>query len=76
LIEKTRLSLDRVRRQVEHLWSLPLAQRQQITGLPKKRADVILTGVVIYEAVMEEFGFAELRVSTRGLRYAAVMSAG
>lgn len=72
-IENTRLSRERVRWQVNHLWSLPLAQRQQITGLPKKRADVILTGVVIYEAVMEEFGFAELRVSTRGLRYAALM---
>ena len=72
-IEKTRLSVERVRWQVNHLWSMPLAQRQQITGLPKKRADVILTGVVIYEAVMEQFGFAELRVSTRGLRYAALM---
>jgi exopolyphosphatase/pppGpp-phosphohydrolase len=37
------------------------------------RADVILTGVLIYETVMEEFGFKQLRVSTRGLRFAAVM---
>jgi len=37
------------------------------------RADVILTGVLIYEVVMEEFGFNRLRVSTRGLRFAAVM---
>jgi hypothetical protein len=28
---------------------------------------------VIYEAVMEQFGFGELRVSTRGLRFAALM---
>ncbi|MES1180508.1 MAG: hypothetical protein ABUL66_01455 [Verrucomicrobiota bacterium] len=42
-------------------------------GLPKLRADVILTGVLIYEAVMKEFGFDELRISTRGLRFAAVM---
>jgi len=34
---------------------------------------VILTGVAIYEAIMERFGFADLRVSTRGLRFAAVM---
>jgi exopolyphosphatase/pppGpp-phosphohydrolase len=59
---------------VEHLWSLPLAERQEIAGLPKKRADVILTGAVIYEAVMEQLAFAELRVSTRGLRFAAVMA--
>ena len=74
MIEQTRLTHERVRGQVNRLWSLPLAQRQQLAGLPKKRADVILTGAVIYEAVMEEFGFNELRVSTRGLRFAAVMA--
>ena len=42
-------------------------------GLPKKRADVILAGAAIYEAVMRDLGFGELRVSTRGLRFAAVM---
>ena len=57
----------------KNLWKLPLAERKEISGLPKLRADVILTGVLIYEAVMEEFGFKELRVSTRGLRFAAVM---
>jgi exopolyphosphatase/guanosine-5'-triphosphate,3'-diphosphate pyrophosphatase len=72
-IEATRLSLERVRWHVEHLWSLPFAERQKIIGLPPKRADVILTGAAIYEAVMEVFGFGELRVSTRGLRFAAVM---
>jgi len=73
-IEATRLSLDRVRSHCEHLWSLPLIQRQDIVGLPRKRADVILAGVAIFEAVMESLGFNELRVSTRGLRFAAVMS--
>lgn len=72
-IEAVRLSAAGVRAHVERLWSLPLAERRQIVGLPPKRADVILTGAVIYEAVMAEFGFPELRVSTRGLRFAAVM---
>jgi exopolyphosphatase/guanosine-5'-triphosphate,3'-diphosphate pyrophosphatase len=72
-IEATRLSLERVSWQVQNLWRLPLAERQRIIGLPAKRADVILTGAVIYEAMMEQFGFTELRVSTRGLRFAAVM---
>jgi exopolyphosphatase/guanosine-5'-triphosphate,3'-diphosphate pyrophosphatase len=72
-IEAARLSLETVRDWVEHLWSLPLSARREILGLPKERADVILTGSLIYEAVMEMFEFAELRVSTRGLRFAAVM---
>jgi len=72
-IEATRLSLARINAHVRRLWSLPLEERRRIVGLPKKRADVILTGVLIYESVMELFGFDELRVTTRGLRFAAVM---
>jgi exopolyphosphatase/guanosine-5'-triphosphate,3'-diphosphate pyrophosphatase len=74
-IEATRLPLARVLWHREHLWSLPLETRKEIIGLPPKRADVILSGVAIYEAVMEAFDFPELRVSTRGLRFAAVMDA-
>jgi exopolyphosphatase/guanosine-5'-triphosphate,3'-diphosphate pyrophosphatase len=73
-IEATRLSLKQVRKNLESLWSLPLSQRRELPGLPKSRADVILPGVLIYASVMEQFGFAELRVSTRGLRFAAVMA--
>ena len=72
-MEATRLSLEQVKAHRKRLWSLPLTDRKEITGLPKLRADVILPGVVIYEVVMEEFGFKLLRVSTRGLRFAAVM---
>jgi len=72
-IESTRLSAARVSWHLERLWSLPLEARKEIIGLPKNRADIILTGVAIYQAVMEEFGFRELRISTRGLRFAAVL---
>jgi exopolyphosphatase / guanosine-5'-triphosphate,3'-diphosphate pyrophosphatase len=72
-IEATRLSLEQVKAQRRRLWGLPLAERKEIIGLPKSRADVILTGVLIYEMVMAEFGFSQLRISTRGLRFAAVM---
>ena len=73
LIEATRLNAARVSWHLERLWSLPLEQRKNIVGLPRNRADVILMGTAIYQAVMEEFGFRELRISTRGLRFAAVM---
>jgi exopolyphosphatase/guanosine-5'-triphosphate,3'-diphosphate pyrophosphatase len=72
-IESTVLSREQITAHRQHLWGLPLAGRKEIPGLPKLRADVILTGVLIYEAVMEEFEFRQLRVSTRGLRFAAVM---
>jgi exopolyphosphatase/guanosine-5'-triphosphate,3'-diphosphate pyrophosphatase len=73
-LEATRLDRHRLRRLVERLWSLPLEARRKLPGLPPNRADVILTGAAIYEAVMQAFGFDELRVTTRGLRFAAVMS--
>jgi len=72
-IERTVLSFDQIVARRKNLWKLPLVKRREIHGLPKTRVDVILTGVLIYEVVMEEFGFKELRVSTRGLRFAAVM---
>lgn len=72
-IEGAMITLDSIRGWMEKLWSMPLADRRNIVGLPKKRADVILTGMAIYEAMLEEFGFAELRASTRGLRFAAVL---
>lgn len=75
-IEDTRLGAERVRQWVERLWSLPLVERRQIPGLPLPRADVMLPGAAIYEALMECFHFDELRITTRGLRFAAVMEAG
>jgi len=74
-IEATRLTARKVRDWCDRLWSVTLAERRKIRGLPKDRADVILTGMLIYEAVMQAFDFAELRVSTRGLRFAAVLNA-
>ena len=75
-IEGASIPLESVRKWMVKLWSMPLRERRGITGLPKKRADVILPGLAIYEAVLQEFGFAELRASTRGLRFAAVMQPG
>ena len=72
-IDALRLTREQVRRQRERLWSLPLLERKKIAGLPVDRADVILTGAAIYEVLMELFGFPDLRVSTRGLRFAAVL---
>ena len=72
-IEGARITLPSVHGWMEKLWAMPLEERKAITGLPKKRADVILTGMAIYEAVLQEFDFAELRASTRGLRFAAAL---
>jgi exopolyphosphatase/guanosine-5'-triphosphate,3'-diphosphate pyrophosphatase len=68
------LSRAAVERHGDRLWSLPLAQRRQVPGLPADRADVILLGVTIYAAVLERFGFPALRVSLRGVRAGALLA--
>jgi len=73
-IERTRLSRARVNHHMDRLWSLGLAERQTIVGMPRDRADIVPLGVAIYETVMEHFGFPALRVSTRGLRFGAVLA--
>jgi exopolyphosphatase/guanosine-5'-triphosphate,3'-diphosphate pyrophosphatase len=72
LIESACFNAERMRWHVEKLWRMPLSERRELRGLPANRADVILFGVAIYEAVMETFNISTLRVSTRGLRFAAV----
>lgn len=72
-LEGTVLSSTELRRQRRLVWSLPIVKRRKLPGLPANRADVILTGIAIYEAVMEHFGFKALRISTRGLRFGALL---
>ena len=68
------LSRTEVSRLVDRLWGVSLGERMQIVGLPKKRADVILTGAVIYEQVMASLEFDGVSVSTRGLRFGGVLA--
>jgi exopolyphosphatase/guanosine-5'-triphosphate,3'-diphosphate pyrophosphatase len=72
-IEATILPAARLRALLEAQWQLPLAARRRTPGLPPDRADVIITGMAIYEAIMARFCFARLRISTRGLRYWALL---
>jgi len=60
--------------QTSLLWSLPLEERKATPGLPSNRADVILIGTVIFETVMRILDFEELHISTKGLRYGALMA--
>jgi exopolyphosphatase/guanosine-5'-triphosphate,3'-diphosphate pyrophosphatase len=73
IIEGTRLSRQQILDYMVQLWSLSLVNRKRIPGLPANRADVIIMGVAIYEAVMHHFNLPELYVSTRGLRYGALL---
>jgi exopolyphosphatase / guanosine-5'-triphosphate,3'-diphosphate pyrophosphatase len=73
IIEATQISLPRIQAHLQEQWQMTLAQRQQIIGMPPNRGDVILTGMAIYESIMSHFGLTSLGVSTRGLRYWALL---
>ena len=75
-IEKVSLNAERLSWHVNHLWSQPLSVRRNIVGLPPSRADVILTGALIFQMIQKHFELPPLRITTRGLRFAAVMSGG
>jgi len=74
-IEGTVITRERVIHWMDELWSLSVEERRNIIGVPPNRADIVPMGVAIYEALMDEFGFAEVFVSTRGLRFGALMPA-
>ena len=59
---------------VAGLNALPLADRQQVPGLPPERADIIVAGGAVVLFAMEALGALDLTVSTRNLRYGAVLS--
>jgi exopolyphosphatase/guanosine-5'-triphosphate,3'-diphosphate pyrophosphatase len=71
-IERLSLSREAIAHTRERLWRATLAERRNIQGLPPNRADLILMGAAIIESFLMTFGFDRLKVSTRGLRFAAV----
>jgi len=73
LVDQARFGRERLSALLEELWMEPLPLRRQRVGLPPERADVIVFGTAIYEAALRVLGIQELGVSTRGLRYAALL---
>jgi exopolyphosphatase/guanosine-5'-triphosphate,3'-diphosphate pyrophosphatase len=72
-IEATRIDSATLTQWTTRLWCMPLEERKQILGLPPERADIILTGCAIYEALLRVLKLPTLRPSTRGLRFAALL---
>ena len=61
----TRAALDT---NIQLLRTLPLAERRAIPGLNKDRADIILGGALVLQAVMDRLDAPQLIVALNGLR--------
>ena len=73
-LESTSFLLPELQTLTDRLWMMSLERRSSLVGLPENRADVILFGAAIFEAVMMRCGFHELRPTLRGVRYGVLLS--
>lgn len=64
----TLLTLHDLRRLIGILRGATTEERKEIPGMNPERADIIVGGAAILEALMEAFGLPEIRASDRGLR--------
>ena len=67
------LSAVRVSALAARLAAMPLAERKSVPGIEEKRADIIVAGLVVLEAVMGFFGAAEITVSDEGILHGALL---
>ena len=72
--DRTELTFEAVRGLVAQLNALPLAELRKVPGLPPDRADIIVAGGAVLMFAMEALGATDLTVSTRNLRYGALLS--
>ncbi len=68
-VHGARMRLEDVRAVVTRLARMPLAERSLVAGLDPKRADVIVAGGLVAEAVLAAMGATEAIVSDRGVRW-------
>jgi exopolyphosphatase/guanosine-5'-triphosphate,3'-diphosphate pyrophosphatase len=62
------LSKKNLKKMAPILCSLPLEERKKMPAINPYRADIIIAGAAIMEAIMEEFCLEEIQISHRELR--------
>jgi exopolyphosphatase/guanosine-5'-triphosphate,3'-diphosphate pyrophosphatase len=68
------MTRDTISKTVKRLASLPLSERQNVTGLEPKRADVIVAGGIIALAALDALRANEVTISDRGVRWGLALS--
>ncbi len=68
------LSAPRVNALLRQLARMSLAERRRVPGLPSARAEAIVAGAAVFATLMDVLGIDRMVISTRGLRYGALMA--
>lgn len=69
LVQGRTLERASLRALADRLAALPLEARRRVPGLPSQRADTIVAGALLLDAVLDRLGLDRLVVSDRGLRW-------
>lgn len=72
-IEGLRIPLARVTETIDLLAGLTDAQKRELPGMDKPRADILMPGLCILEAFLLAIGAADFKVSDRGVRYGVII---
>jgi len=72
-VHGSRLSINDIEGIINDLRSKTIEERKKIPGLEPKRADVILAGALILREAMNKFGFQEVVISDRGVRWGLIL---
>ena len=72
-VHKKKLTKEQVKKWFNELSSLTVEERKKIPQIEDKRAEVILSGIAIFDTSLEVFNKEELIVSDWGLRHGALI---
>lgn len=67
-----RLTRDQLTEQIARYQQLPLKKRKNIPGLHPQRADIILAGALIVDAILDHFQATQFQVCDRGVRWGLI----
>jgi exopolyphosphatase / guanosine-5'-triphosphate,3'-diphosphate pyrophosphatase len=73
-IDQARLTVGDITELVQELKKRTVSERKKLTGIEAKRADVLLAGAMILWRTMHYLNFSYARISTRGIRFGAILS--
>lgn len=63
------ISLEEIEKILDKLIPMPLEEIYVMGDYMTGRADIVIPGILILKCFMRKFGFSEVKISTKGLRY-------
>ncbi len=73
IVDNSQLTIGEIEKLLNYLLSKTAEEIRSIGDYMEGRADIIIPGVLILKIFMEKFGFENVSVSTKGLRYGILL---